>query len=367
MAAPERGVSVNETSVGCNMARYCAGALCRLAAAFLRRIPPAHHGQRRVKDREHGETGAFETAKLWAYRAKHEVAIKSPESSSMKVQRSHETSRFGDPVKEMDPIHWSREAIGAEITTYVISTFRSTAPTPGPGHLEQQICILTIISGNAALTSSRNILTPPSTPRHTHERQALRELRTAAELSPRRRRVPNPFPQIPRASSNKNIPPSGRSAARAAGQKRRRDRERHERAENTTLPVQRSVTRKREEDDERHMDIDRALSLSPRISSPLNRDPQRPRITALRRTLQNGVPTPPATQRPEGNNDSARPTFYRRDVGSSSTYWQYRNSSPRLRFYGVALARNSPKLGDGISVSRDEDLARELGVISTWS
>lgn len=153
------------------------------------------------------------------------------------------------------------------------------------------MCVLTTISGNAALNSSRNILTPPSTPRHTHERQALRELRTAAELSPRRRRVPNPFTQIPRASSNENIPPSGRSAARAAGQKRRRDRERRERGENTTLPVQRSVTRslgqqtrrrrEREEDDERHMDIDRALSLSPRISSPLNRGLQRPRTTAL--------------------------------------------------------------------------------------
>ncbi|KAJ6603501.1 hypothetical protein DFH09DRAFT_1068651 [Mycena vulgaris] len=39
---------------------------------------------------------------------------------------------------------------------------------------------------------NRSIITPPSTPRHhDNQRRVLRDLRTAAELSPRRRRVPD--------------------------------------------------------------------------------------------------------------------------------------------------------------------------------
>ncbi|KAJ7827973.1 hypothetical protein B0H14DRAFT_3719737 [Mycena olivaceomarginata] len=83
-----------------------------------------------------------------------------------------------------------------------------------------------------------NLLTPPSTLQrhHSRERRVLRDVRTAADQSPRRRRIAHPSDSSidNRRVGDENTPPSTFPATnpRSAGQRRRRERERREQDEN---------------------------------------------------------------------------------------------------------------------------------------
>ncbi|KAJ6551051.1 hypothetical protein DFH09DRAFT_1086366 [Mycena vulgaris] len=116
-------------------------------------------------------------------------------------------------------------------------------------------------------------LTPPGTPRrhHNDERRALRDLRANVELSPRRRRVPNPPNCEARTAGNENVPPH---SAQSIVQKRRWERERRERGALTPPPrnaarsrTQQARRRNKESDRQMQMDIDGPRDLRPARTS----------------------------------------------------------------------------------------------------